>query len=47
MFLKQIIKKLIDINSKIIVRFFTNFKAGRYFLFKLNDEMLNSTYSCI
>ena len=45
MFLKQIIKKFIDINSKIIVRFFTNFKAGRYFLFKLNNKIVNEKKS--
>ena len=32
MFLKKIIKKLIDINSERIVRFFTNFMAETGFI---------------
>ena len=47
MFLKKIIKRLIDINSEIIVKFLTNFKVGRYFLFKfMKKTSLDYTNEC-
>ena len=45
MFMKNFIKKLIDIKLKIFVRIFTQLRLGRYFLYKLNSKIISEKKS--
>ena len=45
MVLKKLIKKLLDINSAIIVKVLTQLRIGRYFLYKLNSRIVNEKKS--
>ena len=41
MVLKKLIKKLVDITVRVFVKIFTQIKIGRYFLYKLNNKIIN------
>ena len=41
MILKELFKKLTDIITRTIVKIFVKIKIGRYFLYKLNNKIIN------
>ena len=45
MILKKLIKKLIDINVRVFVKILTQLRIGRYFLYKLNNKIINEKKS--
>ena len=45
MILKKLIKKLIDIKIRVLFKILTQLRIGRYFLYKLNNKIVNETKS--
>ena len=45
MILMKLIKKLIDIKIRVLFKILTQLRIGRYFLYKLNNKIVNEKKS--